>query len=42
MGGAHAQVRKEDEFSPVTGKKWLHEQTNNNREKLINFAASRD
>jgi hypothetical protein len=34
-------VGKEDEFSPVIGKKGLHQQTNNNGEKLINFAASR-
>jgi exonuclease III len=41
MGDANAQVGKEDEFLPVIGTKGLHQQTNNNREKLIKFAASR-
>jgi endonuclease/exonuclease/phosphatase family metal-dependent hydrolase len=40
MGDANAQVEKE-EFLPVFGKKWLHQQTNNNGEKLTNFAESR-
>jgi hypothetical protein len=41
MGDKNAQVGKADKFLPVIGKKGLHQQTNNNGEKLINFAALR-
>ena len=42
IGDANAQVGKEQEFCPTIGRNSIHETTNNNGERLIDFAASRN
>ena len=39
---ANAQVGKEDEFCVIVGKNGVHNVTNDNGERLINFAVSRN
>ena len=41
IGDANAQIGKEESFHPVIGKHSLHESSNRNGLKLIDFAASR-
>ena len=42
IGDANAQVGKEQEFCPTIGRNSIHETSNNNGERLIDFAASRN
>jgi len=41
MGDLNAQIEQEERYKPVVGKHSLHERSNDNVVKLINFALSR-
>jgi hypothetical protein len=42
MGDFNAKVGKEDIFKPITGSESLHEASNDNRVKVVNFASSKN
>jgi hypothetical protein len=42
QGDFNAKVGKEDVFKPIIGNKSLHEVSNNNRVRVVNFATSKN
>jgi hypothetical protein len=42
VGDSNAKVGREDIFKPVIGSESLHEATNNNGFKVVNFATSKN
>jgi exonuclease III len=42
MGDFNAKVRREDIFKPVIGSESLHEASNDNRVRVVNFATSKN
>jgi hypothetical protein len=42
MGDSNAKVGREDIFKPITGKENLHEASNDNGVRIVNFATSKN
>jgi hypothetical protein len=42
LGDFNAKVRKEDIFKPISGNESLHEASNDNRIRVVNFATSKN
>jgi hypothetical protein len=42
LGNFNAKVGREDIFKPTTGNKSLHEISNDNGDRVVNFAASKN
>ena len=42
LGDFNAKLGREESFGPTIGKSSLHEKSNNNGERLITFAISKD
>lgn len=42
MGDCSAKIRREEIFRPTMGTESLHENCNDNRVRVVNFAAARD
>jgi hypothetical protein len=42
LGGFNAKLGREDTFKPIIGNESLHEDSNDNGVRVVNFATSKD